>query len=88
MIIIVIAVSFPIGVAAAIYLEEYARADRWYNRIIEVNIYNLAGVPSIIYGLLGLAVFVRILEPITSGAIYSAWGIPRPPTAARFFRPG
>jgi phosphate transport system permease protein len=78
MIIIVIAVSFPIGVAAAIYLEEYARADRWYNRIIEVNIYNLAGVPSIIYGLLGLAVFVRILEPITSGAIF---GVGDPTTA-------
>jgi len=72
MIIIVIAVSFPIGVAAAIYLEEYARGDKWYNRIIEVNIYNLAGVPSIIYGLLGLAVFVRVLEPITSGTLFGA----------------
>ncbi|MFP4151884.1 MAG: phosphate ABC transporter permease PstA [Alkalispirochaeta sp.] len=72
MIVIVIAVSFPIGVAAAIYLEEYAREDKWYNRIIEVNIYNLAGVPSIIYGLLGLAVFVRVLEPITSGALFGA----------------
>lgn len=72
MILIVIAVSFPIGVAAAIYLEEYARSDKWYNRVIEVNIYNLAGVPSIIYGLLGLAVFVRALEPFTSGTFLGA----------------
>lgn len=69
-IMIVIVVSFPIGVAAAIYLEEYARSDLWYNRIIEVNIYNLAGVPSIIYGLLGLSVFVRLMEPLTSGTIF------------------
>jgi len=67
MILIVMAVSFPIGVASAIYLEEYARADKWYNRIIEVNIYNLAGVPSIIYGLLGLAIFVRLLGGLTQG---------------------
>ena len=78
MILIVIVVSFPIGVAAAIYLEEYARPDRWYNRVIEVNIYNLSGVPSIIYGLLGLAVFVRALEPLTSGTIF---GIGDPTTA-------
>jgi phosphate transport system permease protein len=70
MILIVIAVSFPIGVAAAIYLEEYARGDLWYNRIIEVNIYNLAGIPSIIFGLLGLAVFVRLMEPFTSGTLF------------------
>lgn len=49
--------SFPIGVAAAIYLEEYAR-DNWFTRFIEINISNLAGVPSIIYGLLGLGLFV------------------------------
>ncbi|MEX2445433.1 MAG: phosphate ABC transporter permease PstA [Alkalispirochaeta sp.] len=67
MILIVMAVSFPIGVASAIYLEEYARADKWYNRIIEVNIYNLAGVPSIIFGLLGLAIFVRLLGGLTQG---------------------
>ena len=72
MILIVIAVSFPVGVAAAIYLEEYADGTKWYNHIIEVNIYNLAGIPSIIYGLLGLAVFVRALEPLTSGAIFGA----------------
>jgi phosphate transport system permease protein len=49
--------SFPIGVAAAIYLEEFARKNRWTD-IIEVNINNLAAVPSIVFGLLGLAVFI------------------------------
>ena len=61
--------AFPVGVAAAIYLEEYAKANR-INRIIQVNIYNLSGVPSIIYGLLGLAVFVRVLGPLTSGLAF------------------
>jgi len=59
--------AFPVGVAAAIYLEEYARRSR-LNRLIQTNIDNLAGVPSIIYGMLGLAIFVRALEPLTSGA--------------------
>ncbi len=63
--------TFPLGIGAAIYLEEYA-GDRWYNRIIQTNINNLAGVPSIIYGILGLAVFVRMLEPLTSGALFGA----------------
>jgi phosphate transport system permease protein len=62
--------SFPLGVGAAIYLEEYAAKDSRINRLIQTNINNLAGVPSIIYGLLGLAVFVRALEPITSGALF------------------
>jgi phosphate transport system permease protein len=53
--------AFPIGVGAAIYLEEYA-PDNWFTRFIEINIANLAGVPSIIYGLLGLGLFVRGLE--------------------------
>lgn len=53
--------AFPIGVASAIYLEEYARRT-WYARVIEVNIANLAGVPSIIYGLLGLELFVRAMR--------------------------
>jgi phosphate transport system permease protein len=61
--------AFPIGVAAAIYLEEYAKKNR-LNRIIQVNIYNLSGVPSIIYGLLGLAVFVRALGAVTSGLAF------------------
>lgn len=58
--------AFPVGVAAAVYLEEYrraagTRAENWFFRIIDVNIANLAGVPSIIYGLLGLAIFARTL---------------------------
>lgn len=52
--------SFPTGVAAAMYLTEYAR-DSWVNRLLQSNISNLAGVPSIIYGILGLALFVRLL---------------------------
>ena len=64
--------ALPLGVAAAIYLEEYARRDRWFNRLIQTNINNLAGVPSIIYGILGLAIFVRALEPVTSGALFGA----------------
>jgi len=52
------AVSFPIGVGAAIYLEEYAPKN-WLSRILQTNIANLAGVPSIVYGILGLAIFVR-----------------------------
>jgi len=58
--------SVPLGIGAAVYLEEYA-PDNWLTRAIEVNISNLAGVPSIIYGLLGLALFVNWLGPITGG---------------------
>lgn len=68
---ITIMVAFPLGVGAAIYLEEYA-ADNRLNRVIQTNINNLAGVPSIIYGLLGLAIFVRSLEALTSGAVFGA----------------
>ncbi|MBI3462583.1 MAG: phosphate ABC transporter permease PstA [Planctomycetes bacterium] len=63
--------SVPVGVGAAIYLEEYARPSR-INTFIEINISNLAGVPSIVYGILGLAVFVRDLalgRSILSGAL-------------------
>jgi phosphate transport system permease protein len=56
-------------VGAAVYLEEYA-ADNRLNRLIQTNINNLAGVPSIVYGMLGLAIFVRTLEPLTSGSIF------------------
>jgi phosphate transport system permease protein len=52
--------AFPVGVGAAIYLEEYAK-HHWISKVIEVNIANLAGVPSIIYGLLGLELFVRTM---------------------------
>jgi phosphate transport system permease protein len=51
--------TVPLGVGTAIYLEEYANRDRWYNRLLEVNIQNLAAVPSIVYGILGLAFLVR-----------------------------
>jgi len=63
---LVAAFTFPVGVGAAIYLEEFS-SDNWFTRLVEINIGNLAGVPSIIYGLLGLAVFVRVFEPITGG---------------------
>lgn len=71
MITITMLVAFPIGVGTAIYLQEYA-TDNWFNRIIQTNINNLAGVPSIVYGLLGLAVFVRFLGHVTSGAFIGA----------------
>jgi phosphate transport system permease protein len=54
----VIALTVPLGVGAAIYLEEYASQARWFNRLIEINIQNLAAVPSIVYGILGLAFIV------------------------------
>ena len=66
---ITISFAFPVGVASAIYLEEYAGKNR-ITRFIQVNIYNLSGVPSIIYGLLGLTVFVRGMEPFTSGSMF------------------
>ncbi|AFZ45387.1 phosphate ABC transporter membrane protein 2, PhoT family [Halothece sp. PCC 7418] len=59
-------VSFVVGVGSGIFLEEFA-ADTWYAKVIEVNIGNLAAVPSIIYGLLGLQAFVRVMEPLTGG---------------------
>jgi|GEM_PF-77271 len=109
MMVIVIIVSLPVGVAAAIYLEEYAKDNflakvpravesalknvpmpGWFrgfivglfdlNKLIETNVRNLAGVPSIIYGLLGLAIFVRALAPFTSGVAFGVNVIP-PPTS-------
>lgn len=59
-------ISVPLGLGAAVYLEEYAE-DKRINRIIEINISNLAGVPSVIYGLLGLGIFVQFLAPVTGG---------------------
>jgi phosphate transport system permease protein len=64
--------AIPIGVGAAIYLEEYSTQTSWFSRLIQTNISNLAGVPSIIYGMLGLAIFVRTLEYLTSGAFFGA----------------
>lgn len=80
-------IAFPLGVGAAIYLEEY-KSDKPFNErsplgrtanqvihraagLIETNIYNLSGVPSIIYGILGLAIFVRALEAVTSGNVFA-----------------
>ena len=64
--------AIPLGIGAAIWMEEYADKTSWFANIVDTNINNLAGVPSIIYGLLGLAVFVRFLEPITSGTFFGA----------------
>ena len=66
----VIFLVVPLGVAAAIYLEEYADGERWWNRTVELNVQNLAGVPSIIYGILGLAFIVR--GPLDLGFILAA----------------
>jgi phosphate transport system permease protein len=63
--------SVPIGVGAAVYLEEYAKASRWRN-LVQLNISNLAGVPSIVYGILGLGLFVRAMmleRSILAGAL-------------------
>jgi phosphate transport system permease protein len=60
----------PVGVGAALYLEEYADKSRWWNRVIEVNIQNLAAVPSIIYGILGLGFIVR--GPLDLGFVLAA----------------
>jgi phosphate transport system permease protein len=66
----VILFTVPIGVGAAIYLEEYANNERWWNRLVEVNIQNLAAVPSIVYGILGLAFIVR--GPLDLGPVILA----------------
>jgi len=59
--VIVVLLTFPIGVGAAVYLEEYASANR-FARLVRINISNLAGVPSVVYGLLGLGLFIRLLD--------------------------
>lgn len=65
---VVFLVSFPIGVATAIYLEEFA-PDNWFTQAIQVNINNLAAVPSILYGLLGLAIFINFMGMPRSSAL-------------------
>jgi phosphate transport system permease protein len=70
----VVGLAFPIGIGAAIYLEEYAHRGR-LTRIINVNIRNLAGVPSVVYGILGFAIFVKSLESFTGGRTVMAAGI-------------
>lgn len=52
-------ISLPVGVGTAVYLEEFARKERWYNRLIELNVQNLAAVPSVVFGILGLAFIKR-----------------------------
>lgn len=74
LVLITVLFAVPVGVGAAIYLVEYAKPSR-LNDFIQTNINNLAGVPSIIYGMLGLAIFVRVLEPFTSGAMFTD-GVP------------
>jgi phosphate transport system permease protein len=66
-------VAFPLGIGAAIYLEEYAPRNR-FSRIININIRNLAGVPSVVYGLLGLSIFVKLAESATGGSSVLAAG--------------
>jgi len=73
-------VSFPVGIAAAAYLEEFAPKNRWTD-LIEVNINNLAAVPSIVFGLLGLAVFIQIFglprsAPIVGGLVLALMTLP------------
>jgi phosphate transport system permease protein len=66
-------ISLPVGVLAAVYLEEYADRNRWYNRLIELNIQNLAAVPSVVYGILGLGLIVR--GPLSLGPVLIAGAI-------------
>ena len=63
----------PLGIMTAVYLEEYADPNAWYNRMVEVNIQNLAAVPSVVYGILGLAFIVR--GPLDMGPVLLAGGI-------------
>jgi phosphate transport system permease protein len=67
-------VAFPLGIGAAVYLEEYARDTR-FTRFLQTNIRNLAGVPSIVYGLLGLAIFAVALKDLTGGYTLLAGGL-------------
>ncbi|MGW1345645.1 phosphate ABC transporter permease PstA [Kribbella sp. NPDC002412] len=66
-------IALPLGIAAAVYLEEYANPARWWNRAIELNIQNLAAVPAVIYGILTLGFVVR--GPLSVGAVVLAGGI-------------
>jgi len=80
MLLVTVALAFPIGVAAAIYLEEFAPKSRWSD-LIEVNINNLAAVPSIVFGLLGLAVFINWMAlprsaPLVGGLVLSLLTLP------------
>jgi phosphate transport system permease protein len=77
---VTILTSFPLGVAAAVYLEEFAPRSRWTD-LIEVNINNLAAVPSIVFGLLGLAVFINFFglprsAPLVGGLVLTLMTLP------------
>jgi phosphate transport system permease protein len=72
--IIVLVVALPLGIACAVYLEEYGRSSR-FARFTRLNVRNLAGVPSIVYGLLGLAIFVKALDGVTQGRTVIAGGL-------------
>jgi len=77
---VTLALSFPIGVAAAVYLEEFAPVNRWTD-LIEVNVNNLAAVPSIVFGLLGLAVFINFFglprsAPLVGGLVLTLMTLP------------
>lgn len=72
--VIVAVVAFPLGIACAIYLEEYAGSSR-IARALRVNVRNLAGVPSIVYGILGLSIFVKFAGGITGGRTVIAGGL-------------
>ena len=81
MMIVVLVLSLPIGVAAAVYLEEFAPKNRWTD-LIEVNIANLAAVPSIVFGILGLAIFINFAglpqsAPIVGGLVLTLMTLPR-----------
>ncbi len=87
MLLVTVALAFPIGVAAAVYLEEFAPKNRWTD-LIEVNINNLAAVPSIVFGLLGLAVFINWASlprssPLVGGLVLSLMTLPVIIIAAR-----
>jgi phosphate transport system permease protein len=77
---VTLGLSFPVGIAAALYLEEFAPKNRWTD-IVEVNINNLAAVPSIVYGLLGLAVFINTFHlprssPLVGGLVLTLMTLP------------
>jgi phosphate transport system permease protein len=87
MLLVTLALAFPLGVAAAVYLEEFAPTNRWTD-LIEVNINNLAAVPSIVYGLLGLAIFINWISlprssPLVGGLVLSLLTLPVIIIAAR-----
>ena len=87
-ILITLVIAFPLGVATAVYLEEFAPKNRWWIDLIEVNINNLAAVPSIVFGLLGLAVFLNVFNlprsaPLVGGLVLSLMTLPVIIIAAR-----